>query len=70
MGLDTSNLSKQVAREAREILEAVIVESGPIVGRCSFCGRVARELTPVHDYSHAGQILHERYKCEVCSAPR
>lgn len=38
-----SELSEQVAREAEELRKAPLVQYGPTVHRCQFCGQPAPE---------------------------
>lgn len=68
----TEDREKQIERERKEIEEAPKVsvdtlrpKSSGMAGRCHFCGRMAKNLTPVHDML-AGKIVNERYKGECC----
>lgn len=61
-----NDLTAQIAKEQQEILNAPVVTSSVIVGRCSFCGQVASTLTPVESVRH-GRTLVERFKCERCA---
>lgn len=68
----SDELEKQIERERKEIEDAPKIpveqfrpKSSGMAGRCHFCGRMAKNLVPVHDILN-GKIVNERYKGECC----
>lgn len=57
----TTDLEKQVEREAQEIQQAQPVHPGPPSVRCHWCGQLAQQITLVEVVN--GQ---ERWKGECC----
>lgn len=55
-------MAADIAQEAAQLKSAPLVQLGPPVGRCSFCGQLARSLQLVEVIG--GQ---ERFKCERCA---
>lgn len=53
-----------IAKEKVELDAAPPAQLGPFLGRCHWCGRVARTLTLVEVVGGA-----ERYKGECCHGP-
>lgn len=69
----SDELEKQIQRERKEIEEAPKVpldtfrpKSSGMAGRCHFCGRMAKNLVPMHDTLPSGQIINQRYIGECC----
>lgn len=67
----TTDLAAQIAAEQKQIENApkVPVRFGTN-GRCGWCGRLADDLVPVHDYGPTGKIINERYKGIKCCGAR
>lgn len=61
----TTDLSKQVEAEAREIAEAPTVPSAGLMGRCHFCGALTRELLFVERVGE-GPDEQERFRGVDC----
>ena len=55
-------MAADIAQEAAHLKSAPLVQLAPPVGRCSFCGQLARSLQLVEVIG--GQ---ERFKCERCA---
>jgi len=55
-------MAADIALEKAQLDAAPLVQLGPPVGRCSFCGRLARSLQLVEVIGG-----HERSKCERCA---
>lgn len=71
----TTDLTKQVEAEAREIANAPIIPAGGLIQRCYFCGALVQDVIPAHDWtpehnesgqSVQPQILNERYRGVAC----
>lgn len=61
-----NDMEAQIERERQEIENAPVITSSAIVGRCSFCGQPASDLTLVEAVAH-GNTTVQRFKCERCA---
>lgn len=61
----TEELQAQVAQEVQAITAAPVVQSGPLLFRCSFCGQLTSDLQFVETVGE-GAAQQSRYRGRCC----